>query len=45
MALTKSPYEIVRPKDRWIPTIDKDLSKVLPPLVLKIREEVMNEKE
>ena len=40
MALTKSPYEIVRPKDRWIPTIDKDLSKVLPPLVLKIREEV-----
>ena len=40
MSLTKSPYEIVNPKDRWIPTIEKDLSKFLPPLVLKIREEV-----
>ena len=38
MSLTKSPYEIVNPKDRWIPTIEKDLSKFLPPLVLKIRK-------
>ena len=42
MSLTKSPYEIVNPKDRWIPTIEKDLSKFLPPLVLKIRKKFLN---
>ena len=40
MSLTKSPFEIVDPKERWIPTVEKDLGKFLPPLVLKIREEV-----
>ena len=45
MSLTKSPFEIVSPKDRWIPTLTKDLNKVLPPLVLKIREEVFEWRE
>ena len=45
MSLTKSPFEIVNPKDRWIPTLTKDLNKVLPPLVLKIREEVFEWRE
>ena len=45
MSLTKSPFEIVNPKERWIPTVEKDLGKFLPPLVLKIREEVYEWRE
>jgi len=41
MPLTTSPFEIINPNDRYIPSLkDKDLSKVLPPLVIKIRQEV-----
>ena len=41
MPLTTSPFEIINPNDRYIPSLkDKDLTKVLPPLVTKIREEV-----
>jgi len=41
MPLTTSPFEIINPNDRYIPSLkDKDLTKVLPPLVTKIRQEV-----
>ena len=41
MPLTTSPFEIINPNDRYIPSLkDKDLTKVLPPLVIKIRQEV-----
>ena len=41
MPLTTSPFEIINPDERYIPSLkDKDLTKVLPPLVIKIRQEV-----
>jgi len=43
MPLSTSPYDIILPKDRWIPTKDinkKELHQILPPLVSKIRQEV-----
>ena len=43
MPLPFSPYEIIDPKDRWVPSKElkqKDLQEVLPPLVRRIREEV-----
>ena len=43
MSLPFSPYVIIDPKDRWVPSkkLKKDdLLEVLPPLVRKIREEV-----
>ena len=43
MPLPISPYEVIDPKDRWVPSKklkQKDLQEVLPPLVRKIREEV-----
>jgi len=43
MPLPKSPYEIINPKDRWIPAnnlSEKELSQVVPPLVKKIRNKV-----
>ena len=41
MPLSTSPFEIINPNDRYIPTLkNKDLTKVLPPLVTKIRKEV-----
>ena len=43
MPLSKSPFEIIPPADRWIPTKDlnkKELQQVLPPLVGKIRKKV-----
>ena len=46
MPLSKSPFEIVNPNDRYIPTLkNKDLTKVLPPLVTKIRQEVFEWRE
>jgi type III restriction enzyme len=41
MPLSTSPFEIINPNDRYIPSLkNKDLTKVLPPLVTKIRQEV-----
>ena len=43
MPLSTSPYEIISPQDRWIPTKDinkKELNQILPPLVSKIRQKV-----
>ena len=43
MPLSTSPYDIIPPKDRWIPTKDiakKELHQILAPLVSKIRLEV-----
>ena len=43
MPLPISPYEVIDPKDRWVPSKklkQNDLLEVLPPLVRRIREEV-----
>ena len=43
MPLSKSPYEIIHPNDRWVPSSsisEKDKRQLLPPLVKKIRQEV-----
>ena len=46
MPLSTSPFEIINPNDRYIPTLkNKDLTKVLPPLVTKIRQEVFEWRE
>ena len=45
MPLSTSPYDIIPPKDRWIPTKDiakKELHQILAPLVSKIRLEVFD---
>ena len=43
MSLSISPYEIIPPNDRWVPSSalnEKDKRQLLPPLVKKIRQEV-----
>jgi len=43
MSLSTSPYEIIPPNDRWVPSSalnEKDKRQLLPPLVKKIRQEV-----
>jgi len=43
MPLSKSPFDIIPPNDRWIPTKElskKELQQILPPLVGRIRKEV-----
>ena len=43
MPLSKSPYKIIHPNDRWVPSSsisEKDKRQLLPPLVKKIRQEV-----
>ena len=45
MTLSKSPFEIIHPNDRWVPSetiSEKDKRQLLPPLVKKIRDEVYN---
>ncbi len=45
MPLSTSPYDIIPPQDRWIPTKDiakKELHQILAPLVSKIRLEVFD---
>ena len=45
MPLSTSPYDIIPPQDRWIPTKDiakKELHQILAPLVSKIRVEVFD---